>query len=107
MCLDPYRDNKVDWEIGSIVIHRADAKKSWMLMIALNKRKNGQIGTRYIMPGRIYDGHSNVSFGSMPRVAKRWYGKLWWNDKAPLLDPARFDIDIPAGIVSYWDCPIP
>lgn len=97
-----YDKNEVDWPIGQIVIHDADAKERYMLMIVLAKRKNGEIGTRYLFPGLIWDKHSNVPFKSMPTHARKQYGKMWWNDKKHLLDPAKFDIDVSGKYECYW-----
>jgi len=92
-----YDKNKVDWPIGQIVIHDADAKERYILMIVLAKRKNGEVGTRYLYPELIWNKHK-----PMAAHARKQYGKMWWNDKKYLLDPTKFDIDVPLEYECYW-----
>ncbi len=98
-----YEANTKDWAIGDIVIHDADAMKPFMLMIVLGKRKNGKIGTRYIYPGLIWNKHRNVPYREMPKRMQKHYGKMWWNEKKYLHDPAQFDVDIPDDFERYWE----
>ena len=95
--------NEIDWDIGEIVIHDSDAKKSYMLMVVVKKRKNGMIGTRYVYPGLIWNKHVNVPFNEMPRHAQRQYGSIWWNEKKYLHHPARFKIETPDTYTPYWE----
>jgi len=101
--MKPYPDNTKDWEVGDIVIHKADAKKDWMLMVVVRVQKNGKIVTRYVMPGYIWDKHRNIASKAMPRYARRYYGKAWKNPKSELLNPADFGIEIPATFDRYWE----
>ncbi len=103
MAAKPYPDNTKDWRVGDLVIHKADAKKDWMLMCVVKIQKNGRIVTRYIMPGYIWDKHRNVRFRGMPRHAQRHYGRTWTNPKSSLLDPADFEIPIPETFERYWE----
>ena len=43
-----YKPNTIDWKVGDIVIHDADAKKPRMLMLVIRVQKNGLIVTEYI-----------------------------------------------------------
>ena len=101
--MKPYDDNKRKWAVGDIVIHKADAKKAFMLMVVVRVQKNGRIVTRYISPGLIWAKHRNVPFWAMPRYAQRCYGKTWKNPLSELLDPADFEIDIPRDFDRYWE----
>lgn len=102
--MKPYPDNTKDWKPGDLVIHKAAAKKDWMLMCVVKVQKNGVIQTRYIMPGEIWSGHRrNVPFWGMPRDAQRRYGKIWKSPKASLLEPSDFDIEIPENFDRYWE----
>ena len=68
-----YEENNIDWKIGDIVIHDADAKKEEMLMEVVKVELSG-ISTRYIN--------------------KKEYGyQYYMNDKKFLHDPKRFKID--------------
>lgn len=98
-----YPDNKRDWQAGDCVIHKADAKKAFMLMVVVGVQKNGRIKTRYVSPGLIWGKHTDVPFRSMPKYARDHYGKIWRNDKSELLDPADFEIDVPEWIDRYWE----
>lgn len=100
-----HEENERDWEINDIIIHDADAKKPYMLMIILKKRKNGMIGTRYIYPGLIWNKHIDVPYSEMPVRMQRHYGKMCWNGKEYLHDPSRFEIEVPklGDIAKYWN----
>ena len=76
-----YEANTVQWKMGSVVIHDADAKREDMLMRVIGYGKDGLCQTRYIGPRR-----SNCD----PR-------KVWENDIKYLHDPARFGITANAG----------
>lgn len=97
-----YKDNDRDWIVGDIVIHKADAKQTFMLMVVIGIQKNRRIQTRYIMPGLIWNQHRNVAFKSMPKHARDHYGKMWRNSKTELLDPADFGIEAPESFDHYW-----
>lgn len=73
-----YEPNTIDWRVGAIVIHDADAKRYWMLMQVVKIQKNGLIQTKYLFP----DGGKSIH-------------KIWKNGKEHLLDPKRFGIILP------------
>lgn len=70
-----YEPNTIDWRVGAIVIHDADAKRASMLMIVVKIQKNGLIQTKYLFP----TGGQRIQ-------------KIWKNGKEHLLDPKRFGI---------------
>jgi len=72
-----YRNNEINWPIGSYVIHRADRKDGIMLMIVTGVLKDGRIITKY-----IHEPHPGM------------HG-AFHNDKKHLLAPRRFDIELP------------
>lgn len=77
---DKYADNKTCWPVGSLVIHRADAKRREMLMKVEGYTKTGLCRTRYAEANRTNGGRREV----------------WENDIAHLLDPQLFDLSNPA-----------
>jgi hypothetical protein len=77
-----YEPNTTRWAKGDIVIHDADAKKPFMLMIVLGyDRKTKECITRYLYPSRQRYGVPD------------W--KRYRNDIKYLHDPARFAITSP------------
>ena len=73
-----YEPNTIDWRVGAIVIHDADAKRANMLMIVVKIQKNGLIQTKYLFP----DGGKSTQ-------------KIWKNRKEHLHHPIRFGIVFP------------
>ena len=70
--------NTIDWNIGDIVIHDADAKDERMLMVVTGyDKKNKLYHTRYLNP----------------RYTRT--NQIWENDKKYLHDPSRSNIKIP------------
>ena len=69
-----YEPNAVDWKVGDLVIHDADAKDSRMLMRVVGYDEHGLVKTRYIR--HPYSGMSSI----------------FHNDSKYLHDPARFGI---------------
>ena len=70
-----YEENTVEWKVGDLVIHDADAKKPHMLMRVIRIRPDGQYVTKYI--------------------DKRWVREPpISNDKKYLHDPKRFGIQV-------------
>jgi len=66
-----YEDNTVNWDIGALVIHKADAKTRKMLMVVVGiDFQKDLIKTCYV------DGRKGV----------------WLNDKKFLLDPKQFNL---------------
>ena len=110
-----YPDNTKEWQVGDLVIHKADAKRDWMLMCVVGttdrtsfsgiklRHAHYQFKTRYIMPGYIWDQHRNAPVGEMPPHARKHYCKEWRNEMSNLLDPADFDIEIPETHDKYWE----
>lgn len=76
----PYAPNTVKWERGDYVIHDADAKNTFMLMVVVGYTKDGYVKTRYI---------------NAAQMNRRWR-KVLENPLAWLHDPARFNIKVPA-----------
>lgn len=77
----PYPPNTVHWEKGDYVIHDADRKHAFMLMIVVGyRRKDGYVYTRYV---------------NRAQMDRRWR-KVLANPLAWLHDPARFNIEVPA-----------
>ena len=71
-----YTENNIDWKIGDIVIHDADAKCEDCLAKIVEKKETKQ-GMRYRM--LYFDKKKNY--------------EKWWNSMKVLHDPKRFDID--------------
>ena len=77
-----YEPNKIDWKIGDIVIHDADAKKEEMLMrIVIIKEELGKI----VYGTKLFN-HPDK------RIMDKKYN-FWLNTKEWLHDPKRFGID--------------
>lgn len=77
-----YEPNTIDWPIGAMVIHDADAKRTDMLMYVIGRDKaTGEYKTRYAF--------------FMAGQPRQWQRKVWRNDKRYLHDPARFGIKVP------------
>ncbi len=72
-----YEENNIDWNIGDIVIHDADAKDERMLAKIVEKKETKQ-GIRY----RILYFNKENNY------------ERWWNSIRPLHDTKRFGIDI-------------
>ena len=79
-----YKENKIDWKVGDLVLHDADAKKEQMLMKVIEIMTDGQIKTRLVDPymGRCPDHHR-------PLTVKE---RTFVNDKKYLHDPQRFNV---------------
>ena len=76
-----YTDNQVHWTIGTLVIHRADAKRSYMLMRIIGYDPvTGECITVYDRPPAWMSKHNQR--------------KKWRNDIKHLLDPDKFGIEI-------------
>lgn len=75
-----YEPNTIDWPVGALVIHDADAKSPHMLMRVTGRDKDGLYRTQYAYPDR----HPTA-----------WQRKIWRNDKRYLHDPTRFGIITP------------
>jgi hypothetical protein len=73
------------WKVGDLVIHDADAKRADMLMVVIGHSRQGIYRTRYAFPDE------------QPRY---WRHKVWRNTLAPLHDPTRFGIDVPAAAIT-------
>ena len=71
-----YEENNIDWKIGDIVIHDADAKRENCLAKIVEKKETKQ-GMRYRM---LY-------------LDKKKNYQQWWNNKECLHDPKRFNIN--------------
>ena len=74
-----YEPNTVDWNKGDVVIHDADAKEEYMLMVVIGIKKNDLIKTKYLHRETV------VKFGGNP---------VYLNDKKYLHDPKIFGIKI-------------
>lgn len=68
--------NTMHWRRGCLVIHDADAKREFMLMVVIGFTHDGVVKTRYV------DGD-------------RHGRKIYYNVMAVLHDPARFGIALP------------
>ena len=77
-----YEPNSIDWPVGALVIHDADAKEAFMLMRVVGRTRDGRLKTRYAY--------------KQPRSCG-WSRKVWVNPKERLLDPARFGIGRESG----------
>lgn len=78
-----YERNTVHWEVGSLVLHAADAKRADMLMRVVGYQPDGCALTRYARQ------RPNLTLrGNLP------------NDIQYLLDPADFGIDVREGRLS-------
>ena len=73
-----YEENNIDWKIGDVIIHDADAKEERMLAKIVEKKETKE-GMKYRM---IY-------------FDKKKNYETWWNSKEPLHDPKRFGINQP------------
>ncbi|MBK7615598.1 MAG: hypothetical protein IPJ08_14405 [Burkholderiales bacterium] len=76
-----YPANTHLWQAGDLVIHDADAKRADMLMVVIGCNRQGIYRTRYAFPDE------------QPRA---WRHRGWRNTLAPLHDPTRFGIVVPA-----------
>lgn len=74
--LAPYPDNLIKWAIGSLVIHKADAKCTDMLMRVIGYTRDGLCKTVYHCPSE-----------SMLHPKKKWTNPI-----SELLNPADFGI---------------
>ena len=73
-----YEENTVDWRIGDIVIHDADRKEPWMLMVVVGRDEaKGLIKSLLVDQDR----HHNLT--------------IYENEKKYLHDPKRFGITVP------------
>ena len=71
-----YKENKIDWKVGDLVIHDADAKRAYMLMKVVKIQKNGRYVTKYI---------SNICRGLYKNDKKYLHNPLWFG----LLPPGK------------------
>jgi hypothetical protein len=76
----PYPPNTRRWVKGDYVIHDADRKNWFMLMVVVGYTPDGYVKTRYV---------------NRAKMNRRWRGVLE-NPLAWLHDPARFNIEVPA-----------
>jgi len=79
-----YDPNTIDWPVGTLVIHDADAKEAYMLMRVVGRTREGGYKTRYAVRD--------------PRRPAADARRTWVNDVRFLHDPARFGIVIPDGV---------
>ncbi len=85
-----YEPNQIDWQLGDIVIHDADAKREDMLMVVVGIHADEDaIDTIYLDQRNAKGVYSN------PRIrydrGKR-YALIYTNPKEALHNPARFGI---------------
>lgn len=71
-----YEPNKIRWKPGDIVIHDADQKSPYMLMMVVGYLKDGRCETRYLNPRTT-------------TMQRRYANRL-----DVLHDPKRFGIDV-------------
>lgn len=90
-----YEPNKIDWQIGDLVIHDADAKREDMLM-----RVVGKLGpfyrTVYVDPKHPYYGRVKRNRNNCLKFSCLVFG----NQKEVLHDPARFGIKTAASQIA-------
>lgn len=80
MARSPHPDNRVRWAVGTLVIHRGDAKMSCMLMRVIGYTEEGLAQTQYV--------------AAHCRDFEKSTKKVWTNDIADLLYPADFGIKL-------------
>lgn len=76
----PYPPNTIQWPIGTLVIHAADAKRPEMLMRVVSYTPEGLCRTVYHQPSH--------------RMSSKHQKQAWANDIASLLDPRDFNIPL-------------
>lgn len=75
--------NTIEWRAGDYVIHDADTKCAYLLLVVLGRSASasGVYRTRYAYPAE---------------QPKSWRHKVWRNAIESLHDPSRFGIAAPA-----------
>lgn len=90
-----YEQNTIDWQVGDLVIHDADAKREDMLM-----RIVGKAGDDYLS---VYSHGQSASFGQIKRGKEgflKFKTKVFANPKSYLHDPAKFGIKTAASKIA-------
>lgn len=82
-----YEANKTQWKRGDIVIHDADAKETYMLMVVQGYDRKGRCITRYLKPDGLRPGFPG--------------GKEYHNPVTALHNPRRFGL-VPWGDYGAW-----
>lgn len=78
------KENTIQWKVGDLVSHDADAKRKEMLMRVVKIQKNGLYITKYAFPQELrYSGHT-----------AKWVKQNWKNELKYLHDPQIFGMDI-------------
>lgn len=75
---DRYAPNTHHWQVGDLVVHFADYKATYMLMVVVGFTRDGLVKTKYANPSE--------------RMHYQTRRKIWVNELAYLLDPAKFNI---------------
>ena len=93
-----YEENKINWGLGSIVIHDSDSKDHKMLMVVTGGIKVADeviLETEYLNPMEIVPNCIKRQYGDdIPKKIMSHYTKGWLNEIKYLHDPARFNIEV-------------
>mgnify|MGYP001289180792 CR=1 FL=1 len=93
-----HEENKINWGLGSIVIHDSDSKDHKMLMVVVGGIQTDDVimlETEYLNPMEIIPNCLKRQYGDdIPKKIMSHYTTRWLNDIKYLHDPARFNIEV-------------
>ena len=87
-----YKANEIDWNIGDIIIHDADAKRENMLMEVIEKKHDTNKTHRYVC-AYINERYFRELYGLSYKAFVKW--NKWENSINPLHDTKRFNLNTP------------